>query len=433
VADDVTSAGPRGSEPPERLSLLERLRGHLIDLTPLRRSRDFRLLFAGLAVSHFGTEITFVAVPFQVWRLTHSTLAVGLLGLCDLVPLLVTPILGGLIADAFERRRFVLAVHVVLGMLSAALVANGALPHPHLWALYAFATLHAALYGLYRPAIDAWPVRLVGTDLLPSALALEMLYYNADGLAGPALAGVLIAWLGVSGVYLIDVATFVVAIACLAAMRPSPPGEEAPAPGLHAILEGLRFLRGKPVLQMTFVADLNAMVFGMPLALFPAVADRLGVGATGLGFLYAAGAGGSLLASLFSGRLRHVRRQGRAILLAIVVWGGAIVGFGLARSLWLAIAFLAIAHAGDLISGVYRSAIAQTVVSDELRGRLNGMGLTVWTVGPALGDIEAGAVASLVSVPFAVVSGGLACVLGATVIWALVPAFRRYDAADPRA
>jgi MFS family permease len=431
VADDVTSAGPRGEEPPERVSLLARLRGHLIDLTPLRRSRDFRLLFAGLAVSHFGTEITFVAVPFQVWRLTHSTLAVGLLGLCDLVPLLVTPVLGGLIADAFERRRFVLGVHVVLAALSVALALNGRLAHPHLWVLYAFATLHAAFYGLYRPAIDAWPVRLLGTELLPSALALEMLYYNADGLAGPALAGLLIASVDVSGVYLLDVATFVVAIACLAAMRPSPPGEEAPVPGFAAIRDGVRFLRGKPVLQMTFAVDLNAMVFGMPIALFPAVADRLGVGATGLGLLYAAGAAGSLVTSVFSGRLVHVRRQGTAILIAVAIWGGAIAGFGLSRSLWVALAFLALAHAGDLISGVYRTAIAQSVVPDELRGRLDGIGLTVWAVGPALGNLEAGAVASLVSVPFAVVSGGIVCVAGAAAIGAVVPAFRRYDARAP--
>jgi MFS family permease len=433
VADDVTSVGPRGEPPPEGLSLLARLRGHLIDLTPLRRSRDFRLLFAGLAVSHFGTEITFVAVPFQVWRLTRSTLAVGLLGLCDLVPLLVTPILGGMIADAFERRRFVLGVHVVLGLLSLGIAWNGLLPAPSLAALYVFATLHAGLYGLYRPAVDAWPARLVGTRLLPSAVALEMLYYNVDGLAGPALAGVLIAWIGVSGVYLIDVATFVVAIACLAAMRPSPPAEEAPTPGLAAIRDGLRFLRGKRVLQMTYAVDLNAMVFGMPLALFPAVADRLGVGARGLGLLYAAGAGGALVASLFSGRLGHVRRQGRATLAAVAVWGAAIVGFGLATSLWVAIAFLAVAHAGDLVSGVYRTAIAQTVVSDELRGRLDGIGLTVWAVGPSIGNLEAGAVASLVSVPFAVVSGGAACVLGAAVIGVLVPAFRRYDARSPHA
>jgi MFS family permease len=433
VADDVTSAGPRGSEPPGRVRLLERLRGHLIDLTPLRRSRDFRLLFAGLAVSHFGSEITFVAVPYQVWRLTHSTLAVGLLGLCDLVPLLVTPILGGMLADSSERRRFVIRVHVVLGLLSIGVAVNAFLPDPRLWVLYVFATANAGLYGLYRPAIDAWPVRLVGTDLLHSALALEMLYFNVDGLAGPALAGLLIAWIGLGGVYVIDAATYVVAIACLAFMRPSPPAEEAPAPGFEAIRQGLRFLRGKRVLQMTYLIDLNAMVFGMPLALFPAVADHLGAGPRGLGLLYAAGAGGSVIASLFSGRLRHVRRQGRAIVLSVCVWGAAIVGFGLSTSLWLAIAFLAIAHAGDLVSGVYRSSIAQTVVADELRGRLDGIGLTVWTSGPALGDLEAGAVASLVSVPFAVVSGGAACVLGAALIGAFVPAFRNYDARDPHA
>jgi MFS family permease len=431
VGDEVMPPGQSPGPPPT--SFLARVRSHLLDLTPFRVSRDFRVLFLGQAVSDFGTEVTFVVVPYQVWTLTHSTLAVGLLGLCDLIPLLVTPVVGGMLADAFERRRLIVLVYAVLAVLSAALAANASLAEPHLWVLYAIATLNAALYGIYSPAVRTWPARLVPAELLPSVFSLEATFYSLDSLLGPAAAGVLIATIRPAGAYLVDVATFVAAIGALAAMRPSPPAEEAPPPGLSAIRDGLRFLRGKRVLQMTYAVDLNAMVFGMPLALLPAVADRLGVGPKGLGLLYAAPAGGSLVASIFSGRLKHVRRQGLAILLAVVGWGAAIAAFGLARSFWVAVFFLALAHVGDLVSGVYRTSIEQTVVSDEMRGRLSGIALTVWAVGPSLGNVEAGAIASLVSVPFAIVSGGVLCVAGAAAIAALVPSFARYDARAPHA
>jgi MFS family permease len=412
-------------------SFLARLRSHVVDLTPLRVSRDFRILFLGQAVSDFGTEVTFVVVPYQVWTLTHSALAVGLLGLCDLIPLLATPVVGGMLADAFERRRLIVLVYAVLGGSSGALAVNASLAEPQLWVLYVVATANAALYGIYSPAVRTWPARLVPAELLPSVFSLEATFYSLDSLLGPAAAGVLIATIHPTGAYLVDVGSFAVGIAALAAMTPSPPAEEAPRPGLRAIRDGLRFLRGKRVVQMTYAVDLNAMVFGMPLALLPAVADRLGVGPRGLGLLYAAPAAGSLVASIFSGRLKHVRRQGLAILLAVAGWGAAIAAFGLARSFWLAVFLLALAHVGDLISGVYRTSIEQTVVSDDMRGRLAGIALTVWAVGPSLGNVEAGVVASLTSLRFSVVSGGLLCIAGTVAIALAVPALIRYDARAP--
>jgi MFS family permease len=416
------------------MSALERLRGHVVDLTPLRRSREFRLLFLGMAVSDLGNELTFVTMPFQVYAITRSTLAVGLLGVCDLVPLLFAPVIGGMIADTVERRRMVLWLNGILTLVSIGLAANALLPQPKLWPIYAGATVSASLHGFYSPAVRAWPARLFDKELLPSAFALTSAFYSLDALVGPAIAGVLIAWIEPAGVYLVDVATFFVALVALGAMRPSPPAEEAPPASWAAIKEGLRFLKGKHVLQSTYLIDLNAMIFGMPTALFPAVAqDLLHVGPAGLGLLYAAPAAGSLLASVLSGGLKRVRRQGRAILLAVTVWGAAIVVFGVSRALWLSLVFLAIAGAGDMVSGVFRTTIAQSVVSDEMRGRLEGMGLTVWASGPALGNVESGVVASIFTVPISIVSGGLLCIAGVGVIATLVPRFRRYDARHPHA
>jgi MFS family permease len=428
VDDQRDEPMPRRSDDEPR----GRFRRHLIDVTPLRVSRDFRLLFAGMAISDIGNEITFVTIPFQVFAITGSTLALGLLGLCDLVPLLFTPLIGGVVADTVERRRLVLIVNAVLAALSLALAVNAWVGEPRLWVLYLVAALNAGLWGLYSPAVRAWPARLVGTELLPSAFALETAYYNLAALGGPALAGVLIAWIDPGGAYVVDLLTFLAALACLSRMRASPPVDE-PETGWAAIKAGMRFLRGKRVVLSTYTIDLNAMVFGMPTALFPAVARRLGVGPAGLGLLYAAPAAGGLVASLLSGGARRVRRQGRAILVAVAVWGLAIAALGLSDVLWVSLVCLAIAGGGDMVSGVFRTAIAQTVVPDELRGRLEGIGLTVWTTGPALGDVEAGVVASLTSVPFSVASGGVLCVLGVLAHAWFAPALRDYDAAVARA
>jgi MFS family permease len=421
--------------PPDisRPGVLARARALLIDVTPLRRSRQFRLLWIGETVSDLGSRITSVAVPYQVFVITRSSLAVGLLALCELVPLLTLPVIGGAIADRVERRRLMQITYAVLPAFSVVLAFNAHLRHPHLWVLYSFATLSTAAYALYSPAVRSAPPLLFPREELPSVLALTSVYYSFGSLVGPAVGGVLIAAIGLTGTYLVDVATFVVALGTLAMMAPLPraPKEEVPERFLDTITEGLRYLKGKPVLQSTFTFDLNAMIFGMPMALFPAMAFRLGGGARTVGFLYAAPYAGSMVITLLSGRAKDVRRQGQAVMVSIVVWGAALIVFGLSHALWLALISLAVAGAADMWSAIFRTSIAQAVVPDPLRGRLSGIELTAVAAGPALGDLEAGVVGSLVSVPFSVVSGGIACILGVGVLGSLVPEFARYDARDP--
>jgi MFS family permease len=419
------------------VSLIGRLRAHVVDLTPLRVSRDFRLLFLGKSVSDFGDEIVAVAVPFQVYSITHSTLAVGLLGLCTLVPVLVSPILGGAMADAVERRRLMLTTHILLTLMSLLMAFNASLSHPRLWPLYVFDTLAAGVYTFNRPAVSTWPARLLPIELLPSSNALEAGFHTLAHVAAPLLAGALLVTIKPAGAFLVDAVSFLAVIAAVWAMRPSPPAHDAPSLSWQAIADGFRFLKGKRNVQAVFAIDLNAMVFGFPEALFPAIAERLhrlhggfGTGAV-LGMLYAAPAAGAFLATAFSGGAKRVRRQGRAIMVAVVVWGVAIVAFGFSRTLWLSIVTLAVAGAGDMVSGIFRMTILQSAVEDRIRGRLDGIGMAVWATGPSLGEFESGVVATLTSVPFAVISGGVLCIAGVGVLRLLVPGFARYDARDP--
>ncbi|HJP65594.1 MAG TPA: MFS transporter, partial [Actinomycetota bacterium] len=417
--------------PPEITSpsLFARAGRFVIDVGPLRASRQFRLLWTAESVSDVGVHITDVAVAFQVFQITHSPLAVGLIGLCQLVPLLVLSVVGGTIADRVDRRRFLRGSFALFPLLPAALAANALLPNPHLWVLYGIATLTGGFYALVDPAIRSAPPLFFAREELPAVFALSSISHSFGALFGPAVGGVLIAAIGLPATFAIDAVAEVVALTAVVRMGPIPRVDGEHGPGfLQSLREGLRFLKGKPVLQSTFTFDLNAMIFGFPTALFPAMAQRIGGGARTVGFLYAAPYAGALLITIFSGRAKHVRRQGLAVMLSIVAWGAFLVGFGLTTSLWVALVMLAAAGTADMWSGIFRTSIAQTVVPDEMRGRLSGIELTVVASGPALGDIEAGTVASLVSVPFAIVSGGLACVAGVGILGALVPQFARYDA-----
>ncbi len=409
-----------------------RVRGHGIDLTPLRTSADFRRMFVGQAISEFGTQITFVAVPFQVYDITNSTAMLGLLALCEAVPLVFLPIVGGAIADAVERRRFLMIAQGAAALLTASLAVNAFLPDPQVWILFAFSFLWASAYSLYSPAFRAWPARLLTPDLFTSALALEVVYYQSAALTGPALAGVLIATFGVEWAYVVDAASYVAVTGALARMRPSPPTAHRLSIGLSMVLDGLRFLRGKQVLQGTFWVDLIAMIFGIPVALYPAFArDVLDASPAVLGLLYSAEALGALLVALFSGRAKHVRRQGLVTIVMCMCWGAGVIGFGLSTTLWMAIVFLMLASAADMVSGLYRDAILKTVTPDEMRGRLEGISLAVVGTGPSIGNAEAGLLASVTSIRFSIVSGGALCILGAGLLAIVLPRYRRYDAANP--
>jgi len=320
--------------------------------------------------------------------------------------------------------------------MSVLMAVNSLRDEPSLWPLYVFAFVSAGLYTFNRPALSTWPARLLESDLLPSANALEAGFGTLDSMLGPVAAGVLLATIAPEGAFLFDALTFLVVIWQIARMHPSPPSDENNDVSVEAIKDGFRFLRGKRTLQTVFLADLNAMVFGFPIALFPAVADRLGGDGVSpelaLGLLYAALAAGAFLATLFSGRAKNVHRQGRAILIAVAVWGAAIVGFGFSDALWLSLVMLAVAGAGDMVSGIYRSTILQVAVEDRLRGRLDGIGMAVWATGPSVGNVESGVVASLTSIPFSIVSGGLLTVVGVVLLRWFAPGFWRYDARQPR-
>ena len=394
-------------------------------LAPLRH-RDYRLLFVAQFVSLFGTMVTYVAFPYQMYRLTGSSLAVGLLGVVELVPLLVTAFVGGALADSVDRRRLAIATEAGLAAGSATLAAvavAGARP----WMLYSVAAWMSACNGLQRPSMESLMPRLVEREDLPAAASLTAFRGSLGMIAGPALGGALLAGAGLPAAYLVDVATYLVSIGCLAAIRAVPPPEAGDRPSLAAVREGLRYARSRQELVGTYVVDFVAMVFGMPLALFPALSDRLG-GTRALGLLYAAPAIGAFVASLTGRWMERVHRHGLAILAAASVWGLAIVAFGFAPTLPLAVVFLAVAGGADATSGMFRMTMWNQTIPDALRGRLAAIEMISYMSGPLLGHAEAGAAAALFGVTASVVSGGVLCVVGVAACAILLPRFTSYDA-----
>lgn len=397
-----------------------------VDAGPLRRHRDFRLLFIGRSVSFFGSMITFVAVPYQVYQLSHSTLLVGTLGLVELAALLVFAMLGGAMADAADRRTMVLLSEAGLLLGSLLMAGNSVLARPQLWLIFAVALLWGSLDAVQRPSLDAMLPRLVEREELAAAGALMSLRGTLGMVAGPALGGVLITLIGLPLTYMVDVATFVVGLACLFLMKAVPPPVDAERPSLRRVVEGLRYARSRPELIGTYVVDIVAMTFGMPMALFPAIAQGLG-GPGVLGLLYAAPAVGSFLFFATSGWARHFHRHGLGVIIGATVWGFAIIGFGIAPGLVGALFFLTLAGAGDGMSGLYRSLIWNQTIPDSLRGRLASIELLSYSIGPTLGNFEAGVVGSVFSVRASVLSGGILTVVGCVICAAVLPAFRQYD------
>ncbi len=416
---------------PGRAGVLGLLKGLAIDFSPLRKHQQFRLLWTGQVVSFIGSQITYVALQFQVYELTRSELAVGLMALCELVPLLTMAFVGGALADAVDRRRLVLWSEAALTLVPLLLLLNVTIGEPRVWPLYVLAAFAAGVDGLGRPSLWALLPRLVPKQDLPAATALHSLYVNLGAVAGPAMGGFVVAAVGLRGTYALDVVTFAVSLATLARMKATPPPEDAERPSLRGVIEGFRYARSQPVLMGTYLIDYNAMIFGMPTALFPALAfgrfRHHGYDpATVLGLLHAAPYAGALLGTATSGWIRRVRRHGLAITWSVVVWGVAITVFGFAHSLWLALPLLAVAGFGDFISATFRSTIWNQTIPDELRGRLAGIELANVASGPLLGNLEAGAVARLRGTQFSIVSGGIACLVGAALLAWRMPEFIRY-------
>jgi MFS family permease len=406
-------------------------RSLLIDLTPLRRSRDFRFLVGGELVSVLGNQLTTVAVPFQVYQLTHSSLDVGLVSTTQLAPLIAGSLLAGSIADAIDRRRLLMVAQVLMALCSAGLAINADLGTA-LWPLFLLPALSAGFSGLDSSGRSAIIPNMVQRSEVSTANAIFQSLFQFSQVAGPALAGLLLAGAGVRFVYWLDVAGFGVAFVAMFLMTPQPPQEGSQRPGVRSILEGLAFVRGRQAIQGAYLIDINAMVFGMPRALFPALAvSGFGGGATTLGFLYAAPGAGALAGALTTGWVSRVQRQGLAVILAVIAWGAAITGFGLVHWLPLALVLLAAAGCADVISAVFRSTIIQLAVPDSLRGRLAGLQIAVVTGGPRIGDLEAGSVAAAFGATFSVVSGGLACIAGALLLARALPGFRRQRVLGP--
>jgi MFS family permease len=405
-----------------------------VDLTPLRVSRDFRRLWLGLLASTFGSQFTIVATYIQVYRLTGSAAAVGLIGLVGFVALVAGTLIGSTFLDALDRRKVLIVAQLGFLASSGVLFAGAVAGDPPIWLIYLGVAGTGATVAIDGPTRNAMTPRLLGRELLPAAAALNQLTWNGAGLIGPALAGLVVAGLGFAWAYAIDLLSIGLLLLASVSVRPMPPqpGERASV-GWPAVREGFAFLRGRRVLQSTFVIDIIAMVFGMPRALFPVLAmTQFGRGDAAVGLLFAAPAVGAFVGAATTGWVGRVRHQGLAVIWAVVVWGAGIAAFGLVGAhLWLGLLCLAIAGGADVISAVFRNTILQLTVPERLRGRLFGIHILVVTGGPRLGDLEAGLVATAFSPMASVVSGGLLCIAGAGLVAWLVPAFRRYHAGDP--
>jgi MFS family permease len=389
------------------------------DVTPLRRYPAFRRIWIGQLISTTGSQLTVVAVSFQAYLLTKSTLMVGLVSLVQLGPLLVGSIGGGILADAMDRRRITISCQLLSAAASAGLAVNAFSPHPALWPLFVCTGALAGVQGADQPARRAALPMIVNREHISSAVAIQTTMFQWALVVGPAVGGILISAAGLGPVYVIDVVSFGAAfIAGLMLPTLRPQGGGTPV-GLSSLAEGFRFLRGQRLLASTYWIDINAMVFGMPRAVFPALGTGLfGGGAGTVGLLYAAPGAGALVGSLLTGWVHRVRHRGRAIVVCVAVWGASIAIFGIVPVLWVGLILLAIAGAADVISAVFRQAVQQTSTPDELQGRMGGTFFAVVAGGPRVGDLEAGAAAAIGGPQFAVWSGGLLCLAGiGVVLW----------------
>jgi MFS family permease len=423
---------PARRRPPVRRRRLRGLRAVVVDTGPLRDSRDYRLLALGGFVSGLGTQVTLVALPFQVYVLTGSSFDVGLIGLAELLPLIALSLIGGALADRTERRRLLLGAQLVQLSTSALLAAGAAAGPPPVAALYALAGIAAAASAVDRPTRSAMIPGLVAPQQLQPAVSFSYGLTQLTMVVGPAAGGIVIASAGLRWAYALDVVTFAAMVTAVRLMRRQPPPAPAGESFLRAVRSGLRFAAGRGELMGSFGVDLLAMTFGMPRALFPALSLTLyHAGATGVGLLYAALSFGATVSALSTGWLGRMRRLGRIVVVAIAGWGVAVAMAGLTHTLAVAMACLAVAGAADSVSAVCRSTILLTATPDAMRGRMSAIFTLVVTGGPRLGDVESGSVAALFGAQAAVASGGILCVLGLAPIVAAFPAFWAYGEEPP--
>ncbi|MFG2112339.1 MFS transporter [Streptomyces sp. NPDC048718] len=412
---------------------MKRIAALLPDLAPWRSSADFRRLWAQGAVTVFASFMALIALPLQIKELTGSPFAVGAMGAVELVPLVVFGLYGGALADAVDRRKVIMATEAGLGLLALVLLLNALLPHPLLWPLYVVAGAVSALTGLQRPALDSLLARIVRHEHQTAAAALNSLRWQVGSIAGPSLAGLMVAYAGHAAAYAVTVAGYLVSLLLCRGLAPAPAAHDADKPSLRGITEGARYACSRPVLLGTYAIDLAAMLFAFPNAVFPFLADELHADWS-LGLMYAAGSVGSLVLGVTSGWTSRVRRHGLLVVAGATGWGVAIAAAGWFGNVWAVLLCLAVAGAGDMLSGLGRATIWNQTIPEELRGRLAGIEVLSYSVGPQLGQVRAGTLAGWTGTRSAVWSGGLACVASVGLLCLALPKLLAYDAeTDPDA
>ncbi len=402
------------------------MRNYAIDLSPLKKYRDFKLLFTAGLFSYFGSMITFVALPFQVKELTGSFWAVGLIGVVEIIPLIVFGLYGGVLADYLDRKKMIWFTEFGTLIATSILLINSLQEKPSVILIFVIAAIFAALSGLKRPSQDAILPRLVNHDDLPSASALMSLRWQFGGIVGPSVGGIIIASYGAGAAYFIDCLTFVISLALIWQVRSVPPLDKSTPPSMAGLMEGLNYAFKRKDLLGTYVVDLAAMFLAMPMALFPFWADEIGA-PYALGFFYSSITFGAVLVTLLSGWMRNYPHHGRAVIIGALGWGVAIVAAGSSNSLVLVITCLVIAGAFDQVSALFRGFIWNQSIPDELRGRLAGIEMLSYLLGPLGGQARAGGMAAMSSLKTSIVGGGLLCIGFVSLIAAVMPKFRSYD------
>jgi MFS family permease len=399
---------------------------YAIDLSPLRKSADFRNLWAAGLISYFGSMITYVAVPFQIKELTNSYVAVAISGLIEIIPLVIFGLYGGVLADAIDRKKLIWVTEALSLIFTGLLLINSLVSSPSIILIYVVSGLFAAVSGLRQPAMQAALPRLVDHEDMAAASALMSLRWQAGVIIGPTIGGVLISTFSVAIGYAADIATFVISLILLAMMRNIPPSTQAEKPSLAALFDGLKYAFARKDLLATYLIDLAAMFFAMPTALIPFWADQLGT-PWALGLLYAAGTVGSIVVTLTSGWTRNVRFYGRAIMWAAAGWGAAIALAGATNYLILVLLFLALAGASDMVSALFRSAMWNQTIPDKLRGRLAGIELLSYSLGPLAGQMRAASMAAAFTLTISVTAGGIICMICVGLLASFFPILRRFD------
>ena len=371
--------------------------------------------------------VTYVAIPFQIKELTNSYIAVGIVGAIEIIPLILFGLYGGVLADYVDRKKMVWATELAALVLSGILLLNSMSSDPKVWVIYVVAGLFASVDGLQRPSADAILPRIVGHRDLPAASALMSLRWQLGVIIGPTIGGVVISTISISAGYGFDVLTFVISLIFLTRVGSVPALPEAEKPSLRGLLDGIKYACSRQVLLGTYLIDLAAMFFAMPTALYPFWADQLGA-PWALGFLYAAVTVGSVVVTLTSGWMKTYRFHGRAVMWAAIGWGAAIAMAGISNSLILVLLFLAIAGGADMVSALFRGTIWNQTIPDNLRGRLAGIELLSYSIGPLAGQLRAASMAAATSLTFSVTAGGLICVFMVALLASFLPKFRKYDA-----